>query len=232
MRLALPRPAIAVLGAAAIAEAVAFNLAFGRLAASFDYPDILRRPAAEVLDAFVAGGPALVLTWYAFALSALAMVPLALGLALSGGTSAARVSAAVLGALAGTVQAIGLVRWVFAVPMLAQLGDGREAAFLILNQWGGVGVGEHLGYLLTAGFLAAMAIAELGEGARIRPAVALVSAAAMVAGSWEGVALALGTDGSLFGLAAVVGYLGLSAWLVMEGAVWFLPGRAPRLLAA
>jgi len=35
---------------------VAFNVAFGMLAARFDYPDILRRPTDEVLSRFEAGG--------------------------------------------------------------------------------------------------------------------------------------------------------------------------------
>ena len=40
---------------------LAFNAAFGLLAARFDYPDILRRPTGEVLTRFREGGTALVL---------------------------------------------------------------------------------------------------------------------------------------------------------------------------
>ena len=50
-----------LLGAAALSLAIAFNLPFALLASSFDYPDILRRPAGEVLDAFAAGGAPLIL---------------------------------------------------------------------------------------------------------------------------------------------------------------------------
>jgi hypothetical protein len=35
---------------------VAFNVAFGMLAARFDYPDILRRPTDAVLSRFETGG--------------------------------------------------------------------------------------------------------------------------------------------------------------------------------
>ena len=48
-------------GLAAAALAVAFNVPYALLTARFDYPDILRQPAAEVLAAFHAGGPGLVL---------------------------------------------------------------------------------------------------------------------------------------------------------------------------
>jgi hypothetical protein len=44
-----------VAGLFLLALPVAFNLAFGLLAARFDYPDILRRPDAEVLSGFSAG---------------------------------------------------------------------------------------------------------------------------------------------------------------------------------
>jgi hypothetical protein len=206
-----------LLGVATIATAVAFNVAFARLAATFDYPDILRAPADEVLDAFAAGGAPLILTWYAFALSAIAMIPVALGLALSRGLTPLRAAAAILGALAGTVQAIGLLRWVFAVPLLAAIEGERGTAFLVLNQWGGVAVGEHLGYLLTAGFLGTMAVAERADGSRLRPALAGVSAVLILLGAGEGLALVLGGSGAVFSAASVAGYVGFSAWLVMVG---------------
>jgi hypothetical protein len=206
-----------LLGVATIATAVAFNVAFARLAATFDYPDILRAPADEVLDAFAAGGAPLILTWYAFALSALAMIPVSLGLALSRGLKPLWVSAAILGALAGAVQAIGLLRWVFAVPLLAAMEGDRGTAFLVLNQWGGVAIGEHLGYLLTAGFLGSMALAERANGARLRPALAGVSTVLILLGAGEGLALVLGGSGAVFSAASVAGYLGFSAWLVMAG---------------
>ena len=72
-----------ILGAAALLLAIAFNLPFALLASSFDYPDILRRPAGEVLDAFAAGGAPLILTWYAFALSAVGLIFFAPTLALA-----------------------------------------------------------------------------------------------------------------------------------------------------
>src|SRR3954468_5302095 len=54
---------------------IAYNVLFARLSKTFDYPDILRRPTREVLQRFTAGGSSLVLTWWAFATTALLLAP-------------------------------------------------------------------------------------------------------------------------------------------------------------
>jgi hypothetical protein len=59
-----------------IAVPIAFNLAFFELGRSFDYPNILREPADVILRRFDAGGTQLLLRWQALLLSALAMLPL------------------------------------------------------------------------------------------------------------------------------------------------------------
>ena len=56
---------------------VAYNVLYTILARSFDYPDILRRPTAEVLERFATGGSKLVLTWWGFAMSAVLLAPAA-----------------------------------------------------------------------------------------------------------------------------------------------------------
>lgn len=204
-----------LIGAAALAEALLYNASFAILATLFDYPDILRRPVPEVLARFAAGGPGLVAAWYALALSGILMVPLTMTLALRGPVaSPGRVAAAIMGALAGTVQAMGLLRWVTAVPALAANGPADQIAFVALHQWGGVGIGEHLGFLFTAGFLLTMAALDR---ARWSGRVAVLSAGLMVLGAAEGPVTAMGGTGTPLGLAAVAGYLGLSAWLVLTG---------------
>jgi hypothetical protein len=55
---------VSVAGALLLALPVAFNVAFGVLAATFDYPDILRRPTHEVLARFREGGTKLLLWWW------------------------------------------------------------------------------------------------------------------------------------------------------------------------
>jgi hypothetical protein len=146
-----------VTGASAIALAVVFNIPYAILAATYDYPDVLRRPASEALDLFARGGGGLILTWHGFALAALALAPIAIALSLTPMRVAERpglaVGAAIMGSLAGLAQAMGLWRWVFVIPGLARTHAdpnspiearlGAERAFDLLNQYGGVAIGEH-----------------------------------------------------------------------------------------
>jgi len=150
-----------VAGIVLIAMPIAFNLAFGLLAARFDYPDILRRPTAEVLERFRAGGASLVLTWWAFAWTAVLFAGLAVltSSALTGADPTVLALATTAGVLAAVVQFLGLVRWPFLVPYLAREaaasapGSPRHEAidlvFQSFNRYLGVAVGEHLGYALT-----------------------------------------------------------------------------------
>ena len=154
-----------------VAVPVAFNVAFGLLAARFDYPDVLRRPTGEVLAAFAAGGTRLVLTWWAFALTALAMVPLTVLLsgALTGADAVLLPLVTTTGVLAAAVQFLGLVRWPFLVPYLArEHADPRasetrreavDVVFQAFNRYLGVAVGEHLGYALTGAWTALAGVA-------------------------------------------------------------------------
>src|SRR6185437_10420006 len=67
--------------------------------------------------------------------------------------------AVTIGVLAGLVQMLGLLRWVYLVPALARAyadpalepeqRDVQVAVSRALHQYLGVGVGEHLGYLFT-----------------------------------------------------------------------------------
>jgi len=150
-----------IAGLLLIAVPVAFNAAFGLLAARFDYPDVLRRPTGEVLAAFRAGGTALVLLWWAFALTAVLMIPLVVLLSRAIGDADATLLAlaTTVGVTAAIVQFLGLVRWPFLVPYLARTdadpaaSDARREAvdvvFQSFNRYLGVAVGEHLGYALT-----------------------------------------------------------------------------------
>jgi hypothetical protein len=65
----------AVAGAFLIVAPVWFNATFALLGKRFDYPDILRRPATEILDRFRAGGSSLILLWRLFMLSGLLLIP-------------------------------------------------------------------------------------------------------------------------------------------------------------
>jgi quercetin dioxygenase-like cupin family protein len=218
-----------LLGVSAIAMAIGFNLPYANLAAIYDYPDILRRPAAAALARFADGGAALILTWHAFAWAALLLVPLTLALSLTPRNLATAprlaLAAAITGALSGVAQAIGLWRWVFVIPGLARAhaeGDAAaraaaEGAFDILNAYGGVAIGEHLGQWLLVFFTLALAAVQWRQGARATAIAGFATAAAIAVGTTEGLALALGRDGEVFALFTIAGFLGLTLWLVLTG---------------
>jgi hypothetical protein len=136
-----------------------FNASFALLGNRFDYPDILRRPAGEILERFRAGGSSLIILWWAFMLSGLLLIAGAVLLGQVLGFGGIVAVATTFGVLAGLVQMLGLLRWVYLVPALARAyadpalsADQREVqavVFRALHQYLGVGVGEHLGYLFT-----------------------------------------------------------------------------------
>jgi hypothetical protein len=140
---------------------VAFNTFFMLLSVSFDYPDILRESSGYVLRRFEEGGGGLVATWYGFMLTAVLLVPLAVLLykVLAREDTPYVSLAAVFGVVAGVVQFLGLARWPFLVPYLADSyldstsSEATRAAaavsFQAFNRYAGVAVGEHLGYLFT-----------------------------------------------------------------------------------
>jgi hypothetical protein len=145
-------------GALLIAAPVWFNATFTLLAKRFDYPDILRRPTDEILRRFRAGGSNLILLWWAFMFSGLVFIAAAVLLGQSLAGSAIAPLATTIGVLAGLVQVLGLLRWSYLVPSLARSyvmahGGGTSetdaAIFRAMHQFVGVGIGEHLGYLLT-----------------------------------------------------------------------------------
>lgn len=219
------------LAVSTIAFAIFFNIPFSILGATFEYPDILRRPAGEILTKFHAGGSSLILTWHAFAIAALLFVPVSVALSLRPGRvsryPALSIGAAITGSLAGLAQAIGLWRWVFVVPTLARdyvSADASEATklaavntFNLINLYGGVAIGEHIGQLLTTLFVVMLSIVQWREGNRITAVIGLVSGAGIAVGTNEGLAIALGSSGEVFGTVTVVGFLGLTAWLIATG---------------
>ncbi len=205
-----------------IAAPLLFNGAFLALVSRFDYPAVLHHPAGEVLTRFAAGGTPLLATWYVMFSAALLLIPLALFTAkpFAGRHETAAVT---FGVLAGLVQALGLARWVFVTPYLAETYIGRNASiatqntitvvFDALNHYLGVGIGEHLGYLFTG--IWTMTVAR-GLWEADRRGFAVVGAVSGV-----GILLGLGeaTRAVWAQIATVVGYLLWAAWLIALGGV-------------
>lgn len=227
------------LGLTFIVFAISFNVPYAMLASTFEYPDILRRPAGEILAAFVAGGDGLILTWGAFALAALLFAPISVEIAIvtrQPGRPASAVAA--LGVAAAVTQAIGLCRWVYAVPSLAETWatttDGAtraaiESIFMTLHQFAGVGVGEAIGQTLTGFWLLGAALSQRHHPwfSRALSITGMVGGVILLLGLVEGLATVMPFDPGLFGLSAFVGYLVLTAWLIWTGALCILRPVVP-----
>lgn len=148
-------------GALLVIVPLVFTAGFTGLQMTFDYPDILRQPAGEVLTRFAHAGWDLHVYWYAMMAAALGMIPasVATGLALWKRDNLLASLTIAFGTVAGLVQAFGLIRWVILTPALAAsyVAPGATetqqamsvALFDAANLYLGVGVGEHLGYLFT-----------------------------------------------------------------------------------
>ncbi len=153
-----------------IAGVVLVNIPYTLLIMNFDYPDILREPAGDILTRFHAGGADLIYTWLAFAWVGL---PLLFGIilldkAIENDSPLIQIAktAGIIGAL---TQMTGLLRWVFVVPVIANTyanpaasDAAKEAAlvaFQVVHQYGGVVMGEHLGQAFTILWMALVSAA-------------------------------------------------------------------------
>jgi hypothetical protein len=220
-----------IAGLLLIVVPLAFNGAFALLAGRFDYPDILRRPTAEVLAKFRAGGTPLVLTWWAFALTAVLMVPLVvlLSRAIGDADPALLAVATTVGVLAALVQFLGLVRWPFLVPYLARVdaepgaSDARREAvdvvFQAFNRYLGVAVGEHLGYSLTGAWttLAGVALTQTTAAPAWLGVLGIVIGPILVLCSLEFVGGHEPAGWKLAERLTPVTYIAWSLWLVATG---------------
>jgi hypothetical protein len=206
-----------------------FNASFALLGKRFDYPDILRRPATEILDRFHAGGPSLILLWWMFMLSGLLFIPAAVLLGQALGSSGIVPLAVTVGVLAGFVQMLGLLRWVYLVPALARknadpgLGsaerDATVAVFRAIHQYLGVGVGEHLGYLFTGIWSVLTGVAIVGRD--LLPTwmgwVGVVVGVGLIFGSAEFLGRDEDDGWALAGAAVPILYIAWSLWLLAMG---------------
>jgi hypothetical protein len=144
-----------------IGTPILFMTAFTLLQVNFEYPDILRQLAKIVLEQFVAGGTGLIINWYLMLISSILFIsiPVMLQPYLVREETPSLALATILGVTAGIVQMLGFIRWPFLVPTLASTyldphtSEATRAAievtFTAINQYAGVAIGEHLGYLFT-----------------------------------------------------------------------------------
>ena len=216
-----------------IAVPVAFNVAFGLLAARFDYPDILRRRTDEVLERFRQGGSGLVTLWWGFALFAVLLAPLVVLLAssLHGADGPLLLVGATVGVMASIVQFLGLIRWPFLVPYLAREATDPDASparreavdivFQSLHRYLGVAVGEHLGYGLTGAWsiLAGAAMTQSSATPTWLGVIGILVGAMLMLCSLEFVGRFEPTGWKVAEKLTPPAYVVWSVWLVVTGVV-------------
>jgi hypothetical protein len=221
----------ALTGVLLIVLPVAYNVLYTLLARSFDYPDILRRPTAEVLERFAAGGTRLILTWWGFAMSAVLLAPtvVLVSATFADANTSVLSLATAIGILAALVQFLGLIRWPFAVPHLARtVGDPTATAatkdavdvvFQALNRYLGVAVGEHLGYMFTGLWTGLVGLA-IAQSDVLHPAfgiIGLIIAPLFLIGAMEFVGSFEAGGWKFAGKLVPIAYVGWSLWLLTTG---------------
>jgi hypothetical protein len=123
----------------------------------FEFPDVLRRPAAYGLTLFRQHQAQIVPAYYVFMLSGLLFFPVSYSLsaALRTNTRSTLHQAFIGTGLATAIfQAIGFSRWLFVVPFMAEQFVQQPAQkqtiiwlYETLNRYIGMTIGEHLGFL-------------------------------------------------------------------------------------
>lgn len=170
--------AVRVGGWALVLAAILFIAVFVYLGATFDYPDVLDRPAAEVLPRLIALGDTGRAVWSLYALIPLLLVPAGVGavLALRGAAPGAARAAGAFAVIAGFSMMLGLLRW----PSIQwELGRAYAAAspaertsldtvFAGLNSYLGNFIGEFVGELALNLFFLLTAYAMLRSVGRPR----------------------------------------------------------------
>lgn len=218
-----------VAGLLAVAAALAIA-GFTALGSIFDYPAVLKHPAAQILASFhehQAG----VTAWFAvLAVSAALLAPAGILLGrLAGGTLGRMI--AIGGVAAAVVQVVGLSRWVLLIPgVSADALDPATAAaagerFEALHFWLGTIVGETIGYALTATFTV-LVVRAIASPIWVR--ILGGASAALIA---TGVLIPLGV-----GVASLTNFAGYVLWclwlIVMAVVLWRAAAPSPAGTAA
>ena len=147
------------LGILLVLGAIGVLIPYTILTIIFEYPAILRQETGVILTKFHNGGSRLILTWWAFAILGLPLLVAysKLGKLLEDKIPAVR-WVTTIGIISGIAQIIGLLRWVFVVPVIASsyvnttdpaTAAAAKIAFQTVHQFGGVLLGEHIGQLFT-----------------------------------------------------------------------------------
>jgi MFS family permease len=205
-----PTPGRLMTGGLLIAGALAVNVAFAGLGAAFDYPDVLDKPAGQVLTTFRDNQILIGALFLLLAAGAALLAPISIRVGRLRDSTALRASVPV-GIAAAAVQVIGLLRWPLLVPGLADAAADPASAttFTTLNLVLGTLIGETLGYALTAAWTVLVVAGLWGSEWMPRPlgTAGFASAAMIVVGVAEPLVLGVG-------LINFAGYIVWSIWLI------------------
>lgn len=206
-----------------IAAAVLTNVAFFALGSIFNYPDVLKEPATEILTAFRADQGPIVAWFTVLAVSAALFAPIAIGVGRLSRRPVMKAAVAA-GIAAAVVQVIGLSRWPILVPGYA--ADNDVDAFQTAHRVLGTAIGETLGYALTATWIILVLVA-LGRSFAGWWFVALGGlSAALIA---TGVLSPLHVPGVDF--TNFIGYVAFSLWMLAFAGVLLVRGRVAAKVA-
>jgi Domain of unknown function (DUF4386) len=214
-----------------ILAAILANVGFTALGGIFNYPDVLDEPAGKVLASFRDSQDAVSGWFVVLALSAALLAPIAIGVGRLSTAKAMRI-AVPIGITAAIVQVVGLLRWPILVPgyasdaassNLAVAHDARDT-FTTVSDVLGTGLGETVGYLLTATWTVLVVVA-LGRryAGRWLQVLGVTSAVLVFAGVFSPL------DLPVIDTANFVGYILWSAWLVSLAVVILLHERRTSL---
>lgn len=127
------------------------------LGSYFEFPGVLRQPAAYGLTLFRQNQAHIVPAYYVFMVSGLLFLPLSFAYSAVLETVASSVWRQVLmatGLATAIFQSIGFSRWIFVIPFLAEQYAHQPAQqttiallYETLNRYAGMTIGEHLGFL-------------------------------------------------------------------------------------
>lgn len=201
------------------------QIPFSILAAKFQYPDILRLPPGEILTKFSDGGNFLILTWYFYAAFIFVFLFATLTYKSVSGNDRLEKTLKVIGVTSAVVQMLGLLRWTFLVPFLADAykkASGVDSKLLIetiftaQHNFLGLGMGEHLGQVTLIIFTVLM-IHDQKVFGRLHNLLGYASAGFLAAGLSEHYSVVFNFNPGVLAHGALVGFILWSVWLIWMG---------------
>jgi Domain of unknown function (DUF4386) len=209
-------------GALMIAGAILANLGFILLGSKFDYPAVLDKPAAEILQNFHADASVIGALFVVLAAASAVLIPVAWFARplIADDRPRTRRLMVAAGTAAGIVQVIGLLRWPLLVPHYADIvsnpattavarADAIDTFKTLHTVLGGV-IGEALGYALTATWTLAMVVGVARRPGRWFAPLGIASAGLIATGLLEPLVSDLGFTNFL-------GYIAWSIWMIAFG---------------